>query len=191
MVVAALAALLLLPLLVIIAAAVLASSPGPVIFRQRRHGLDGAEFVVFKFRTMHTAGDAEDGRVQTRRGDCRVTAIGEFLRKTSLDELPQLFNVLNGTMSLVGPRPHPVAMRTQNLLCEEIVPDYAQRHRVKPGITGWAQINGCRGATDTAAQLRARVEHDLYYIRHQSFLLDLRILLLTPIRIVFDRENAF
>ncbi len=192
-IVAAVAIILLLPLLLAIAMAIRLDSPGPTIFRQRRHGLGNREFVVFKFRTMTWAPDAAatDGRVQTRRGDCRITRIGDFLRKTSLDELPQLFNVLNGSMSLVGPRPHPVAMRTQGQLCEEIIAEYGRRHGVKPGITGWAQVNGYRGATDTVEQLRRRVEHDLYYVEHRSFLLDLRILVLTPIRIVFDRDNAF
>ncbi len=190
---AALAILLLLPLLLVIAAAIRLDSRGPALFRQRRHGLGHREFTVFKFRTMTrcTAGDGSDGRLQTRRGDGRVTRVGDFLRKTSLDELPQLFNVLNGTMSLVGPRPHPVAMRTEGKLCEELVAHYSQRHCVKPGITGWAQVSGFRGATETAEQLRRRVEHDLYYIEHRSFLFDLHILLLTPIRILFDRDNAF
>ena len=190
---AAVAVLLLWPLLLAIAVAVRLDSAGPVVFRQRRHGRDHREFVVFKFRTMTWTGDAGsgDGRVQTQRGDRRVTRVGDFLRKTSLDELPQLFNVLNGSMSLVGPRPHPVAMRTENQLCEEAVADYGRRHCVKPGITGWAQVNGHRGATQTIAQLRARVEHDLHYVQHRSFLFDLRILLLTPVRILFDRENAF
>ena len=191
--VALMAVVLLLPLLLLIAVAIRLDSPGPVVFRQRRHGRGHQEFLVFKFRTMTWTPDASsrDGRVQTRRGDCRVTRVGDFLRKTSLDELPQLFNVLNGSMSLVGPRPHPVAMQTEDQLCEEAIPDYALRHRVKPGITGWAQVNGHRGATATIGQLRCRVEHDLYYIEHRSFLFDLRILLLTPIRILFNRDNAF
>ena len=192
-VVAAVAIILLLPLLMAIAAAIRLDSPGPVIFRQRRHGLGHSEFVVFKFRTMTWAPqlNAGDGRTQTRRCDSRITRIGNFLRNTSLDELPQLFNVLNGSMSLVGPRPHPVAMRTQGRLCEDVVSDYARRHRVRPGITGWAQVNGHRGATETVEQLQRRVEHDLYYVEHRCFLFDLKILLLTPIRIVFDRGNAF
>ncbi len=190
---AALSIVLLLPLLLAIAAAIRLDSPGPVIFRQRRHGLGHCEFTVFKFRTMTWAPDpsANDGRVQTQRCDSRITRIGNFLRNTSLDELPQLFNVLNGSMSLVGPRPHPMAMRTQGQLCEDLVADYAKRHRVRPGITGWAQVNGHRGATETVEQLRRRIEYDLFYIEHRCFLFDLKILVLTPIRILFDRGNAF
>ena len=192
-VLALLAVVLLAPLLLAIAAAVRAESAGPVIFRQRRHGLGNCEFVVFKFRTMTWAPDAaaDDGRVQTRRGDCRITRVGSFLRKTSLDELAQLFNVLNGTMSLVGPRPHPVAMRTHGQRCEDLIANYGQRHQVKPGITGWAQVNGYRGATETVEHLRCRVEHDIYYVEHRSFLFDLRILLLTPLSILFHRDRAF
>ena len=190
---AALAVLLLLPLLLVIAAAIRLDSRGPVIFRQRRHGLGHREFTVFKFRTMTWSANAQssNGQMQTRRNDARITRIGAFLRKTSLDELPQLFNVLNGTMSLVGPRPHPVAMRTEGRLCEDLVPNYSARHCVKPGITGWAQVNGHRGATETAQQLCRRVEHDLYYVEHRRFLLDLKILALTPIRILLDRDRAF
>ena len=190
---AAVAAIVFLsPVLALAAIAVRLDSPGPVIFRQGRHGWNNTEFQVYKFRTMRwQAGPAGDGAVQTRRGDRRVTCVGAFLRKTSIDELPQLFNVLTGTMSLVGPRPHPVVMRTEDRLGEEIIAEYSHRHRVKPGITGWAQIHGHRGATQTAEQVRSRVEHDLYYIDNWSFLLDLRILVLTPFKIVFQRTNAF
>ncbi|MDQ2801979.1 MAG: exopolysaccharide biosynthesis polyprenyl glycosylphosphotransferase, partial [Pseudomonadota bacterium] len=136
----------LLPLMGMISLAVWLDGPGPLIFRQHRHGWNNSEFEVFKFRTMkwEPHGPASQLR-QTRRNDSRVTRVGAFLRRTSLDELPQLFNVLRGDMSLVGPRPHPVVMRTEERLCHEIVADYAHRHRVKPGITGWAQIHGCRG----------------------------------------------
>jgi lipopolysaccharide/colanic/teichoic acid biosynthesis glycosyltransferase len=133
---------------------------------------------------------ATERLVQTARGDQRVTRVGRLLRSTSLDELPQLFNVLKGDMSLVGPRPHALSMRTENRLGSEITQAYAHRHRVKPGITGWSQINGSRGATDTVAQLRRRVKLDLFYIRHWSLLLDLRILLLTS-REVFRTTNAY
>ncbi len=191
-VLAALLAVAAAPLLVLLALAVRLDSPGPVIFRQRRHGCNGSEFDVFKFRTMQWCGAAgSDGAVQTRRGARRLTRVGAFLRHTSLDELPQLFNVLNGTMSLVGPRPHPVVMRTEQRLGEEIVAEYAHRHRVKPGITGWAQINGCRGATETAEQVRKRIEYDLHYIENWSLLFDLRILVLTPFKIIFQRGAAF
>ena len=192
-IIAAVAVLLLLPLLLAIAVAIRLDSRGPVIFRQRRHGLGNGEFTIFKFRTMTWAPNPSDndGRVQTQRCDSRITRVGNFLRNTSLDELPQLFNVLNRSMALVGPRPHPLAMRTQGQLCEDLVADYSRRHRVRPGITGWAQVNGHRGATETVQQLRRRVEHDLYYVEHRCILFDLKILLLTPIRIVFDRGNAF
>ncbi len=182
--------LLLLPLLLAIAAAIRLDSRGPVFFRQRRHGCNGQEFDIWKFRTMYWRNPAATV-AQTARRDRRVTRIGRFLRRTSLDELPQLLNVLNGTMSLVGPRPHPVGMRTQQKLGEEIVAEYLHRQRVKPGITGWAQVNGHRGATDTADQVRRRIAHDLYYIENWSLLLDLRILLVTPYKLLFDRQNAF
>jgi Undecaprenyl-phosphate glucose phosphotransferase len=190
-----LAALLILwtaPVLAAVAVAVRLDSPGPVIFRQRRHGVDGTEFEVFKFRTMYWQGSGGGtGEVQTQRGDNRITRVGGILRKTSLDELPQLFNVLFGSMSLVGPRPHPVVMRTGERLGEEIIADYPYRHRVKPGITGWAQINGYRGATETPDQLVKRIQHDLFYIENWSLLFDLRILVLTPLKIAFQRSNAF
>jgi lipopolysaccharide/colanic/teichoic acid biosynthesis glycosyltransferase len=163
-----------------------------VLFRQRRHALDNREFDIYKFRTMRVA-SAQDwpGRlVQTVRGDARVTRLGRWLRATSLDELPQLFNVLEGSMSLVGPRPHAVDMRTDARLGHEITARYSHRHRVKPGITGWAQVNGARGATETPAQLRRRVALDLHYIAHWSLWLDLRILLMTA-GAVLRRTNAF
>jgi lipopolysaccharide/colanic/teichoic acid biosynthesis glycosyltransferase len=177
---AAVLTVLLLPMLALIAAAVGLSGPGPIIFKQRRHALDNRDIDIYKFRTMHwnPFAGAETLR-QTSRQDARVTRVGRFLRSSSLDELPQLFNVLKGDMSLVGPRPHAVNMRTEDRLGCEITDSYAHRHRVKPGITGWAQVNGARGATDTTAQLRRRVELDLYYIDHWSLLFDLSILLLT------------
>jgi Undecaprenyl-phosphate glucose phosphotransferase len=181
-----------LPLMGLIALAIRLDSPGPVIFVQRRHGWNNREFEIFKFRTMRAEPHRPADRVQqTERNDRRVTRVGAALRRMSLDELPQLLNVLRGDMSLVGPRPHPVVMRTESRLCNEIVAEYAHRHRVKPGITGWAQIHGCRGATQTAAQVRRRVELDIEYIENWSVLLDLKILLLTPVKLVFDRGNAF
>jgi putative colanic acid biosynthesis UDP-glucose lipid carrier transferase len=173
------------PLFAAIAAAVKLSSPGPVLFAQRRYGRDGGEIRVLKFRSMRVT---EDGAVvrQAQKGDPRVTRVGAFLRRTSLDELPQIFNVLRGDMSIVGPRPHAVAhnehYRTQIL-------EYMLRHKVKPGITGWAQVNGWRGETDTLRKMIERVAHDLHYIRHYSFGLDVKIILLTAFgRKV--RENA-
>jgi exopolysaccharide biosynthesis polyprenyl glycosylphosphotransferase len=188
-------ALLLLcaaPVMLMVAIAVRLESPGPVIFRQRRHGLNNAEFEVYKFRTMRwQSAEAASGARQTVRGDPRISRLGRILRKSSLDELPQLLNVVRGEMSLVGPRPHPVTMLTQGLLGSEIEPAYPQRHRVKPGITGFAQINHCRGATETPEQLRRRIEYDLAYIDRWSPLLDLKILALTPWRLVMQHANAF
>jgi Undecaprenyl-phosphate glucose phosphotransferase len=183
--------LLLLPVLAIIALAIKLNSPGPVIFKQRRHAFNNREFDIYKFRTMRwNPAAAVQDLEQTSRHDDRVTHVGRFLRSSSLDELPQLFNVLKGDMSLVGPRPHAVNMRTEDRLGSEITELYAHRHRVKPGITGWSQVNGARGATATTAQLRRRVELDLHYIENWSLLLDLKILALTP-REVIKRTNAF
>jgi Undecaprenyl-phosphate glucose phosphotransferase len=185
------AVLLLLPLLVLIAIAIKLDSPGPVIFKQRRHAVDNHEFEIYKFRTMVWTGAATPGRLeQTLRGDDRITHVGRFLRASSLDELPQLFNVLRGDMSLVGPRPHATNMRTENRLGTEITALYTHRHRVKPGITGWAQVNGARGATHTTGQLQRRVDLDLDYIKNWSLLLDLKILALTS-RAVFKGTNAY
>lgn len=190
-----LAALLLLaifPLMLMIAITIKLDSEGPVLFRQRRYGLNNVEFEIFKFRTMtSTKNDLGDGRWQTQRNDSRVTRVGHFLRRSSLDELPQLLNVLRGEMSLVGPRPHPTVMRTEDRLGSEIIPDYPHRHRVKPGMTGWAQVNGYRGATRTAEQVKRRVEHDIFYIENWSVFFDLKIIALTPITMIFNNENAF
>jgi Undecaprenyl-phosphate glucose phosphotransferase len=183
---------ILAPLMLIIAAAIRFDSPGPILFRQKRNGINNTVFDIFKFRTMTHAREADHNfLVQTRRNDSRVTKVGRFLRSTSLDELPQLFNVLRGEMSLVGPRPHPIAMRTENRSGEEISADYAHRHRVKPGMTGWAQVNGLRGATDTVSEIARRVEYDIFYIDHWSLLFDLRILVMTPIKIIVDRDRAY
>ncbi len=167
--------LLLAPLFAVIAALIKLDSPGPVFFRQRRHGFNQKEFRVFKFRTMSTLDDGPVIR-QARRNDARVTRIGRFLRATNLDELPQLFNVVMGDMSLVGPRPHAVA---HNNAYEERIRLYARRHNVKPGITGWAQVNGLRGETDSLDKMYRRVEHDLFYIDHWSLVFDIKILILT------------
>lgn len=174
------------PLMLGIAIGVKLSSPGPVLFRQQRHGWDGRTFDCYKFRTMVV--HEEDMTVrQATRDDPRVTRFGAFLRRTSLDELPQLFNVLKGDMSLVGPRPHAV---THNLLYRERIEDYMLRHKVKPGITGWAQINGWRGETDTDEKMKHRVEHDLYYIENWSLGLDFKILAMTAFK-GFVHENAY
>jgi len=170
----------------LVAVAVKLTSSGPVLFRQRRYGLSGREIYIFKFRTMTVTEDGSKIR-QAKKGDARVTAVGAFLRRTSLDELPQIFNVLNGSMSLVGPRPHAVAHNEQY---RTLVNNYMLRHKVKPGITGWAQVNGWRGETDTTEKMQKRVEHDLYYIQHWNLWLDVKIMWLT----VFGRrvrENAF
>jgi Undecaprenyl-phosphate glucose phosphotransferase len=183
--------LLLLPLLGLIALAIKLDSPGPVIFKQRRHAFNNSEFDIYKFRTMRFSEEISGERLQqTARFDRRVTKVGRFLRATSLDELPQLFNVLKGEMSLVGPRPHAVNMRTEDRLGSEITRTYAHRHRVKPGMTGWSQVNGARGATNTTAQLRRRIALDLMYIDNWSLWLDLKILVLTC-REVLRRTNAY
>jgi putative colanic acid biosynthesis UDP-glucose lipid carrier transferase len=175
-----------LPFLLLIALLIKLDSPGPVLFRQPRYGFNNNEFTVYKFRTMHHLPE-EEGVPQARRGDRRVTRVGAFLRRTSLDELPQLINVLRGEMSLVGPRPHAVA---HNRLFAQTIDDYLGRHRVKPGITGWAQVNGLRGEICSEEQLRLRVQHDLYYIERWSLWFDLKILLLT-IFVGFVHENAY
>lgn len=186
-VLSAIALLVFAPLLAAIAIAIKLDSPGPVLFRQKRYGFANNEFTVFKFRTMRHRPVEEPDVPQARRNDPRITRLGAFLRRSSLDELPQLLNVLIGDMSLVGPRPHAVA---HNVQFAQVIDDYLSRHRVKPGITGWAQINGLRGETDTPEKMRARVEHDLYYIDNWSLLLDLKILLLTPLR-GFVNKNAY
>ncbi|GJI98709.1 undecaprenyl-phosphate glucose phosphotransferase [Duganella caerulea] len=177
--------ILLLPLMLAIAIAVKVTSPGPVIFRQRRYGLYGEEIIVYKFRSMTVA---EDGAqvVQAKKNDQRVTPLGAFLRKTSLDELPQFINVLQGRMSIVGPRPHAV---THNEQYRKLIKGYMLRHKVKPGITGWAQVNGLRGETETLDKMEARVSYDLDYLRNWSLWLDLWIVLRT-VQVVLKRENA-
>ena len=171
--------LVLMPLLLMIAAGIKYSSPGPVLFRQSRLGLNGRKFDVYKFRTMALHEEPGDGITQAHHGDCRITRFGAFLRHRSLDELPQFFNVLLGDMSVVGPRPHALA---HNDLYKELLEQYMLRHRVKPGITGWAQINGYRGETDTVDKMEKRVQFDLYYIQNWSLWMDLRIVLRTAFR---------
>jgi putative colanic acid biosynthesis UDP-glucose lipid carrier transferase len=173
------------PLMLAIAAGVKLSSPGPALFRQRRYGLDGREIVVYKFRSMTVL---EDGNVirQATRGDNRVTRFGSFLRSTSLDELPQFINVLQGRMSVVGPRPHAVA---HNEMYRKVIRGYMIRHKVKPGITGLAQVNGMRGETDSIDKMEMRIEYDLAYLRSWSLWLDLKIVLKTIV-VVLKRQNA-
>jgi len=173
MVIALAALVTLSPLLMLIAILIKQDSPGPVFFRQERHGWDGEVIKVLKFRTMRENGGGADGSIQTQRGDPRVTRIGGILRRASLDELPQFINVLKGEMSIVGPRPHPVALNEKYI---RRIDAYMQRHRVKPGITGWAQIHGLRGETESLEKMQRRIEFDLYYIEHWSLWLDVRII---------------
>jgi undecaprenyl-phosphate galactose phosphotransferase/putative colanic acid biosynthesis UDP-glucose lipid carrier transferase len=177
------AIVLLAPLLVIAAIAIKLDSAGPVIFRQRRNGLNGIPFVIFKFRTMTVL---EDGPAftQAQRGDRRVTRVGRLLRRSSIDELPQLFNVLKGDMALVGPRPHPLALDNHY---KGLIATYSYRFHVKPGITGWAQINGLRGETSRPEQMDERITHDLWYINHWSLRLDIYILLRTCLEVLLIR----
>ncbi len=167
------------PLMLLVALAIRLDSPGPVLFIQSRLGFNNRVIRVRKFRTMHGAASDERGCRQARREDPRVTRVGRWLRRTSLDELPQLINVVGGSMSLVGPRPHALGTAAAGLPFEAAAAEYESRHRVKPGITGWAQVRGWRGETDTLEKLRRRVEHDLHYIAHWSLGFDLRILALT------------
>jgi Undecaprenyl-phosphate glucose phosphotransferase len=188
-----LGALLLLsagPLMTVIAILIKLDGPGPVFFVQRRFGFNNEVISVLKFRTMHVSCSDPSGAQRTIRHDPRVTRLGRILRWLSFDELPQLINVVRGDMSLVGPRPHAVAMKAGDRLYCEAVKEYLHRHRVKPGITGWAQVNGLRGEVDTLDKAHARVAHDLYYIEHWSPWLDLKILLKTA-GILTSRENAY
>jgi putative colanic acid biosynthesis UDP-glucose lipid carrier transferase len=179
------ALLVLAPLFALIAFLVHLDSRGPVLFRQRRNGICGRGFDILKFRTMHVLEDGETV-VQAREGDPRATRVGRWLRRYSLDELPQLINVVRGDMSLVGPRPH---ARAHDAYYSELIRNYRHRHAVKPGMTGWAQVNGLRGPTPTVDLMARRIDHDLWYARHASFALDLEILLRTPFE-VFRHRNA-
>lgn len=183
--VSALALLLLGPLMLLVALAVKLGSPGPVLFKQRRYGLYGEEIYIYKFRSMTVLDDGPH-IVQATTNDGRLTRIGGFLRRTSLDELPQFINALQGRMSVVGPRPHAVA---HNEEYRKLIKGYMLRHKVKPGITGWAQVNGLRGETATLDKMEARIQYDLDYLRNWSLWLDLWIILKT-VKVVFTRENA-
>jgi lipopolysaccharide/colanic/teichoic acid biosynthesis glycosyltransferase len=172
----------------IVAVAIRLDSPGPVFFRQRRHGLMNEEIVVWKFRSMRVeASDATAAR-QVTADDDRVTRVGRFIRRTSLDELPQIFNIISGEMSVVGPRPHAIGMLSGGAEATKLVETYAHRHRIKPGLTGWAAVNGSRGPVDTAEDVRRRVALDLEYVERRSFWLDIAIILKTAPALLGDSE---
>ena len=190
-IVGALALIALSPVLAATALAIKLDSPGPVLFRQKRYGFNNELIEVYKFRSMHVDQLDPTAAKLVTRDDPRVTRVGRFIRKTSIDELPQLFNVVfKGDLSLVGPRPHAIHAKAADRQYDEVVDGYFARHRVKPGITGWAQINGWRGETDTQEKIQQRVEHDLYYIENWSILLDLYILAMTPISLL-KSDNAY
>ena len=184
-VVASLALVLLSPFLLAIAIAIKLTSRGPVLFQQKRHGCNDEEILVYKFRSMNVHKEQHGHVTQATRGDTRLTPIGSFLRKTSLDELPQFINVLQGKMSVVGPRPH--ALKHNNDYVK-LIPQYALRHKVKPGITGWAQICGYRGETDTLDKMEGRVKHDIYYMENWSLWMDLKIIALTPLATIQNKN---
>lgn len=174
------------PVVLVIGMVIKGTSPGPVFFSQKRQGINGKVFKVYKFRSMEVHREGAGQVTQATRDDPRVTRFGRFLRTYNLDELPQLFNVLKGEMSLVGPRPHALV---HNEYYKELVQDYMQRHKVKPGITGWAQVNGWRGETDTLDKMKMRVDHDIFYIRNWSLPMDIKILILTLLK-TFDGKTA-
>ena len=178
------------PIILATVIAIKLESKGPVIFKQLRHGFNNEIIEVWKFRSMFTEMCDPTARNAVVKDDPRVTRVGRFIRKTSIDELPQFFNSLMGTLSLVGPRPHAIAAHTRNLLYNEVVDGYFARHRVKPGVTGWAQINGWRGEVDTDDKIKMRTEFDLYYIENWSLWFDLKILFLTPVRLL-NTDNAY
>ncbi len=181
---------LLWPIMLGAAIAVKSTSKGPILFKQKRHGFNNETINVWKFRSMYTEMSDPTAKKAVTKNDPRVTPVGRFLRKSSIDELPQLFNVLAGDLSLVGPRPHAVHAQTGDLKYTEVVEHYFARHKVKPGVTGWAQINGWRGEIDHGDKIKNRTAHDLYYIENWSLMLDLKILILTPIRLL-KSENAY
>ncbi|MGE4371210.1 MAG: undecaprenyl-phosphate glucose phosphotransferase [Burkholderiaceae bacterium] len=178
-------AVLMLPVCVVIAIAIKLTSSGPIIFKQYRMGINGRRFKVYKFRSMEVHEEGAGEVTQARYGDPRITRLGAFLRRTSLDELPQFYNVLQGRMSIVGPRPHALA---HNEYYKDMVESYMQRHKVKPGITGWAQVNGLRGATDTLEKMDKRVQYDLWYINNWSLWLDLKIIAMTVWKGFFNEQ---
>lgn len=176
---ASLALLFFAPLLIVVAIAIKASSPGPILFHQYRYGFRNRRFRIYKFRSMRVDGGDSTGVKQTVKGDSRVTKVGRILRKTSLDEIPQLLNVIKGDMSLVGPRPHVPGMLAANILYEDLVPYYFHRHIARPGITGLAQVSGCRGSTAEANNAISRIDYDLDYIERWSLGLDVAIIFRT------------
>ena len=178
------------PIMLVTAIAVKLTSKGPVLFKQQRHGFNNEIINVYKFRSMYTEKSDPTAINPVTRNDPRVTPVGRFIRRTSIDELPQFFNALKGELSLVGPRPHAIHARSHDTVFTEVVDGYFARHRVKPGVTGWAQINGWRGEIDDAEKIKQRTAFDLYYIENWSLLFDLKILLMTPIRL-FSSENAY
>ena len=178
------------PVLLLVALAVRLDSKGPVLFKQKRYGFDSQLVEIYKFRSMHVESQDATANKLVTRNDPRVTRVGRFIRRASLDELPQLFNVLLGDMSLVGPRPHATQAKAGGDLYQDVVQGYFTRHRVKPGVTGWAQINGWRGETDTSDKIKQRVEHDLHYIDNWSVLFDLYILAMTPVSLI-STKNAY
>ncbi|MCO4319649.1 undecaprenyl-phosphate glucose phosphotransferase [Phyllobacterium sp. 21LDTY02-6] len=178
------------PIMLATALAIKLESKGPVIFKQQRHGFNNEIIEVWKFRSMYSEMCDPTARNAVVKNDPRVTRVGRFIRKTSIDELPQFFNALMGTLSLVGPRPHAIAAHSHNLLYNDVVDGYFARHRVKPGVTGWAQINGWRGEIDSDEKIKMRTEFDLFYIENWSLWLDLKILVLTPVRLL-NTENAY
>jgi exopolysaccharide biosynthesis polyprenyl glycosylphosphotransferase len=189
-VVATTAIVLLSPLMLGVTLAIKLDSPGPIIFRQRRTGLAGSIFELWKFRSMYAEQTDRDAVRQTGKDDPRVTRVGRILRRSSLDELPQFFNVLQGSMSVVGPRPHALETRAEGRLLEDVVESYALRHRVKPGITGWAQVNGLRGEINSSEKAAQRVRFDIEYIEKWSIWLDLKIILRTFV-LMIDDPNAY
>ncbi len=181
---------LLSPIMLATVIAIKLDSKGPVLFKQKRHGFNNEVINVWKFRSMYTDQNDPTARNAVTKNDPRVTKVGRFIRKASIDELPQFFNSLTGSLSLVGPRPHAIAAHSHNVLYNEVVDGYFARHRVKPGVTGWAQINGWRGEIDNDDKIRMRTEYDLYYIENWSLWFDLKILFLTPVRLL-NTENAY
>ncbi|MEX5354143.1 undecaprenyl-phosphate glucose phosphotransferase [Pseudomonas juntendi] len=179
--------LVIFPICLLIAVAIKFTSPGPILFKQYRTGINGRRFKVYKFRSMVVHQESSGSVTQATKNDMRITRVGAFLRRTSLDELPQFFNVLQGRMSIVGPRPHALS---HNEYYKDLVESYMQRHKVKPGITGWAQVSGYRGETDTLDKMQKRVEHDLWYIDNWSIWLDLKIIFMTIFK-GFINKNAY